>query len=65
MLEVMNIWNALAEGKVVSHDALIKLYEAVPAGDNAVVKRGSIKSLSALDPEVYTAMIYLLKIMDL
>ena len=52
MLEVMNIWNALAEGKVVSHDALIKLYEAVPkAGDNAVVKRGSIKSLSALDPE--------------
>lgn len=52
MLEVMNIWTALSEGKAISHKALHKLYETVPkAGENAVVKRGAIKTLSALDPE--------------
>ena len=52
MLEVMNIWMALADGKVVNHKALEKLYDNVPkTGDKAVVKRGSSKTLSTLDPE--------------
>ena len=52
MLEVMNIWNALSEGRVVNHKALEKFYENVPkTGDRAVVKRGSAKTLVTLDPD--------------
>ena len=52
MLSVMNIWDALSQGKDIDFGAVNRLYDHVPkTGDKAVVKRGSKKTLSALDPD--------------
>tara|TARA_R110002096_G_scaffold41522_8_gene112226 strand:+ start:2492 stop:4021 length:1530 start_codon:yes stop_codon:yes gene_type:complete len=49
-IKVMGTWNDLSQGKSVGSTRIKEFYQGVPKmGDNAVVKRGSIKLFDAAD----------------
>jgi DNA helicase-2/ATP-dependent DNA helicase PcrA len=52
LMQAMAIWTRMAKGEGVSLEDVRKLYKQVPKqGSRAVVKRGAIKSLDAVDPQ--------------
>jgi len=52
LLKAMKIWDRLQKGEGVSLEDVRELYKQVPKqGSRAVVQRGSVKSLDAVDPQ--------------